>query len=76
MLGLSDEEFAATRQETSRVAFGIEPAAEPSLGVRLTITHDGFDGPDSPMLRAVSGGWVMILSELKSVLEGAGPVAG
>lgn len=75
MLGLTDEEFAQARKETSRVAFDIEPAEEPELGVKLTITHDGFDSPDSKMLESVSGGWVMILSALKTMLEGGRPVA-
>jgi hypothetical protein len=40
------------------------------VGVKLTITHDGFDSPDSKMLEGTSGGWVMILSGLKTLLEG------
>ncbi|RLL68583.1 metalloregulator ArsR/SmtB family transcription factor [Streptomyces sp. Z26] len=75
MLGMSDEEFAAARTERSRVTFDIEPAEDPALGVKLTITHDGFDGPDSRMLASVSGGWTMILSGLKTLLEGGRSVA-
>ncbi|MDQ3989677.1 MAG: hypothetical protein M3291_10855 [Actinomycetota bacterium] len=48
----------------------IEPAEAPEMGIKLTITHDGFDGPDSKMLEGVSGGWIMILSALKTQLEG------
>jgi uncharacterized protein YndB with AHSA1/START domain/biotin operon repressor len=66
----SDEEFAAACRERSRVAFDIEPAEVPELGVKLTITHDGFDRPDSKMLEGTSGGWVMIASALKTLLEG------
>ncbi|MEV6105778.1 metalloregulator ArsR/SmtB family transcription factor [Streptomyces sp. NPDC051940] len=69
MFGMSDQEFAEARKERSKVAFDIEPAETPEPGVKLTITHDGFDTPESRMLEGVSGGWVMILSELKTVLE-------
>ncbi|RCH68745.1 MarR family transcriptional regulator [Streptomyces sp. SDr-06] len=65
----TEQEFEAARTEQSQVAFDIEPADPSSLGVRLTITHDGFDSPDSEMLKGVSGGWVMILSTLKTLLE-------
>jgi DNA-binding transcriptional ArsR family regulator/uncharacterized protein YndB with AHSA1/START domain len=71
----SDEEFARARQERSRVTFVIEPAEEPGAGVRLTIVHDGFDSPGSKMLESVSGGWIMILSALKTLLEGGKPAA-
>ncbi len=66
----SDEEFDAAVQERSKVTFDIEPAEVPELGIKLTITHDDFDSPDSKMLESVSGGWIMILSGLKTVLEG------
>ncbi|MFJ5292658.1 ArsR/SmtB family transcription factor [Streptomyces sp. NPDC088348] len=72
---VSDEEFEAARQERSKVTFDIEPAEVPSAGVRLTITHDGFDSPDSKMLEGVSDGWVMMLSALKTLLEGGRTVA-
>ncbi|MEE1750045.1 MULTISPECIES: SRPBCC domain-containing protein [unclassified Streptomyces] len=66
----SDEEWDRAVQERSKVAFDIEPAEEPEMGIRLTITHDGFDNPDSRMLEGVSEGWVAILSTLKTLLEG------
>lgn len=72
---VSDEESEAARQERSKVTFDIEPAEVPSAGVRLTITHDGFDSPDSKMLEGVSDGWVMMLSALKTLLEGGRTVA-
>lgn len=75
MLGLGDEEFAEARKERSRVSFDIEEAEVPELGVKLTLTHDGFDSPESRMLSSVSGGWVMILSTLKTTLEGGSRVA-
>ncbi|MDQ8702469.1 metalloregulator ArsR/SmtB family transcription factor [Streptomyces sp. LHD-70] len=71
MIGItSDEEWEQAVKERSQVTFDIEPAEEDSAGVKLTITHDGFDGPDSKMLESVSGGWIMILSALKTLLEG------
>ncbi|MFF1421095.1 ArsR/SmtB family transcription factor [Streptomyces sp. NPDC058280] len=66
----SDEEFAKACEERSRVTFDIEPAEVPMLGIKLTITHDEFDAPDSKMMEGTSGGWIMILSALKTVLEG------
>lgn len=72
----SDEAYQAARSERSRVVFDIEPAEVPEMGVKLTITHDGFDSPDSKMLHAVSSGWVMILSNLKTVLEDGTWLAG
>ncbi|MFJ8312818.1 MULTISPECIES: ArsR/SmtB family transcription factor [unclassified Streptomyces] len=65
----TEEEFGRARAEQSRVAFDIEPADPASLGVKLTVTHEGFDSPDSEMLKGVSEGWAMILSSLKTLLE-------
>ncbi|MCF6524421.1 SRPBCC domain-containing protein [Streptomyces sp. JJ36] len=66
----SDEEFEEARRERSRVAFDIEQAEVHGLGVKLTITHDGFRSPESRMLQGVREGWVMIASALKTMLEG------
>jgi hypothetical protein len=42
---------------------------EPNGGaVKLTITH-GIEREPSKLIAAVSGGWPMILSNLKSLLE-------
>ncbi|MFH0241062.1 ArsR/SmtB family transcription factor [Streptomyces sp. HK10] len=71
----SDEEFTKACEERSRVAFGIEPAEVPEPGSKLTITHDGFTSPDGRMLEGTSGGWVMILSALKTVPEKGEPAA-
>ena len=49
----------------SRCVMTLEPAGEV---VKLTITH-GIDCADSKFIEAVSGGWPMILSNLKSLLE-------
>jgi uncharacterized protein YndB with AHSA1/START domain len=43
----------------------VEPAGE---AVKLTVSH-GIDREDSKLIRAVSGGWPQILSNLKSLLE-------
>lgn len=66
----SDEEFSAALEERSKVTFDIEPAEIPEMGTRLTITHDDFLRPDSKMLEGTKEGWVMILSALKTFLEG------
>ncbi|MFE2930873.1 SRPBCC domain-containing protein [Streptomyces sp. NPDC059278] len=66
----SDEEWDRAVRERSKVAFDIEPAEEPEMGIKLTLTHDGFDSAGSRMLEGVSGGWTMILSTLKTLLEG------
>ncbi|MFG2720822.1 ArsR/SmtB family transcription factor [Streptomyces sp. NPDC048416] len=65
----SEAGFEGARQERSRVAFDIEPADPAFPGVRLTLTHDGFDSPDSDTLRGVGDDWVMILSTLKTLIE-------
>jgi uncharacterized protein YndB with AHSA1/START domain len=49
----------------SRCTFDIESDGEIS---KLTITHES-DMPDSKLIKAVSGGWPKILSNLKSLLE-------
>lgn len=53
-------------EKPSRVTFEIEPY----LGkVKLTLIHDQFE-PSSKVLPGVSNGWPVILSGLKSLLEG------
>jgi uncharacterized protein YndB with AHSA1/START domain len=49
----------------SRCVIDIEPFDD---AVRLTLTHT-IDLPQSRFIQAVSGGWPLILSNLKSVLE-------
>ena len=66
MFGWSDEKLAELRKEQrSKVTFDIEPAGS---AVKLTVTHDDFEG-HTEMLKGVSEGWPMILSNLKTVLE-------
>jgi hypothetical protein len=57
------------------VTFAIEPTADPAMGTKPTITHDGFDSADSKMLEGVRDGWIMVLSALKTLLEGGKPVS-
>jgi uncharacterized protein YndB with AHSA1/START domain/DNA-binding transcriptional ArsR family regulator len=62
-----DAEYLATfrNDPRSRVSFEIEPT---QWGLKLTVVHDGFR-PGSPVLESVSGGWPLILSGLKTLLE-------
>jgi uncharacterized protein YndB with AHSA1/START domain len=49
----------------SRMTYELEPAGS---SVKLTVTHE-MDRPESKLIQAVSGGWPVILSSLKSLLE-------
>ena len=49
----------------SRITYELEKVGE---SVQLTITHE-MDRPDSKLIKAVSGGWPIILASLKSLLE-------
>jgi uncharacterized protein YndB with AHSA1/START domain len=49
----------------SLCTFDLEPAG---AAVKLTVTH-GIDVPKAKFVDAVSGGWPIILSNLKSLLE-------
>jgi DNA-binding transcriptional ArsR family regulator/uncharacterized protein YndB with AHSA1/START domain len=62
-----DQEFQAklAAEPRSKVTFDLEPAAQ---GVKLTVTHDGFE-PDSTVLQMVSVGWPDVISSLKTLLE-------
>lgn len=55
---------AEDESKHSRVSFDIEPQADGL--VRLTVTHEDLD---AKMLEAISGGWPMVLSNLKTLLE-------
>jgi uncharacterized protein YndB with AHSA1/START domain len=54
----------------SRVTFTLEQAGE---HVKLTMVHDEMM-PGGKMLNAVSGGWPVVLSSLKSLLETGAPL--
>jgi uncharacterized protein YndB with AHSA1/START domain/DNA-binding transcriptional ArsR family regulator len=62
-----DEEFFArlAREPRSKVTFDIE---ETSHGVKLTVVHDGLQ-PGGAVLESISGGWPIVLSRLKTMLE-------
>lgn len=65
-IGFSDEFFRrASAEPRSRVTFEIEPLGEM---VKLTVVHDRFE-PGSVVLESISGGWPMVLSGLKTLLE-------
>ncbi len=49
----------------SRCTIELEPSRD---AVKLTITHE-MERPESKFIQAVSGGWPLILSNLKSLLE-------
>jgi uncharacterized protein YndB with AHSA1/START domain len=52
----------------------IEPAGKPGEeSMKLTVTHT-MERPDSKLIAAVGGGWPLILSNLKSVLETGVPL--
>jgi len=56
---------ALAAEGPSRCTFALEPVGD---AVKLTITHE-IDRPDSQLIQAVSGGWPLVLSNLKSLLE-------
>jgi DNA-binding transcriptional ArsR family regulator/uncharacterized protein YndB with AHSA1/START domain len=63
---LSDDVLAKVAGEgRSKVTFEIEPLGELC---KLTVVHDGFE-PGSTVVELVSGGWPLVLSELKTLLE-------
>ena len=51
--------------EASRVTYLVEPHEGV---VKLTVTHDGLV-PGSEMDRGIRGGWPVVLSSLKTLLE-------
>jgi len=56
-------EFKA--EGNSRCVYEIEPTG---ASAKLTLTHS-IEGPDSKFIGAVSEGWPMVISNLKSLLE-------
>lgn len=64
-------EYEIHRHERpSRVLFELEQLKGQ---VKLTVTHDDFDD-DSKVFESVSGGWPLVLSSLKSLLETGTPL--
>ena len=69
--GLYDPDLAA--EETSRVTWEIEPQED---GVtKLTLVHDQLEGAPKTA-ESVAGGWMFVLSGLKTLLETGRPLAG
>jgi uncharacterized protein YndB with AHSA1/START domain/DNA-binding transcriptional ArsR family regulator len=66
-VGRPEQEFAAAAAEPrSRVTFEIE---QTSGGVvKLTVVHDELE-PDGTVARMIGGGWPIVLSKLKTLLE-------
>ena len=60
----------AKRERVSRVTFDLEPRGKV---VKLTVTHDNLDA-GGKTLRDISGGWPMVLANLKSLLETGRPL--
>jgi uncharacterized protein YndB with AHSA1/START domain len=58
------------RERTSRVTFDLEPRGRV---VKLTVTHDNLD-EGGKTFRDISGGWPMVLANLKSLLETGHPL--
>ena len=54
-----------TAEGFSRMTYELEPKGDT---VKLTLTHV-MDRDDSKFIKAISGGWPMILASLKSLLE-------
>ena len=69
--GLYDPELAA--EETSRVTWELE---EQDGGVtKLTLVHDQLEGAPKTA-ESVAGGWMFVLSGLKTLLETGEPLGG
>jgi len=57
-------------EQRSKVTFDLEDLGD---RVKLTVVHDGFP-PGSKVLESISGGWPVVLSDLKTLLESGEPV--
>jgi uncharacterized protein YndB with AHSA1/START domain/DNA-binding transcriptional ArsR family regulator len=62
--------FLDRPDEPTRVTYAIEPIGEL---VRLTVTHEGFEG-ETETYRMVRGGWAPIIDGLKTYLETGRPL--
>ncbi|HEX5469852.1 MAG TPA: SRPBCC family protein [Gaiellaceae bacterium] len=69
--GLYDPDLAA--EETSRVTWEIE--AQDGGVTKLTLVHDQLEGAPKTA-ESVAGGWMFVLSGLKTLLETGEPLAG
>jgi uncharacterized protein YndB with AHSA1/START domain/DNA-binding transcriptional ArsR family regulator len=80
IFGWTDEEYAElVKEKISKVTFDIHPGGAGVNAVRLTVTHDGFEG-ETLMYKSVSGrvngsgGWPEVLAGLKTLLETGEPL--
>jgi uncharacterized protein YndB with AHSA1/START domain len=65
---------SVAKDRASRVSYELSPAG-PSATL-LHLVHDDFDGPTATYSRSVhAGGWPLMLSSLKSLLETGKPLA-
>jgi uncharacterized protein YndB with AHSA1/START domain len=62
--------FLAKQDEPTRVTYALEPVGDL---VRLTVTHEGFDG-ETETYQMVRGGWAPIIDGLKTYLETGRPL--
>ena len=69
--GLYDPDLAA--EEPSRVTWEIEP--QDGGVTKLTLVHDQLEGAPRTA-ESVAGGWMFVLSGLKTLLETGQPLAG
>ena len=69
--GLYDPDLAA--EEPSRVTWEIEP--QDGGVTKLTLVHDQLEGAPKTA-ESVAGGWMFVLSGLKTLLETGQPLAG
>ena len=60
----------AHAEGSSRLTYTLEENGD---AVKLTVLHE-MDRNDSKLIKAISGGWPMILSSLKSLLETGSPL--
>jgi len=70
-LSLYDPELAS--EATSRVTWEIEP--QDGGLTKLTLVHDQLEGAPKTA-ESVAGGWMLVLSGLKTLLETGEPLAG
>ncbi len=64
--------FPQTGDKPSRASYEIERFGDTDL-VKLTVTHDDFDG-ESRTYKETSGGWPILLNSLKTLLETGEPL--
>jgi uncharacterized protein YndB with AHSA1/START domain len=64
--------FPSNEDKPSRAAYEIEPVGDGKM-VKLTVTHDEFEG-ETRTYQETSGGWPIILNSLKTLLETGEPL--